>query len=298
MYPKAKLLALLLFSSIFFAMPFATRAAEAIMFLSASSGVYPINKDLSTRLIINTGGGLGINAAESVITFNPAQVKVKKITKDVSVFDLWAKQPSIDNKKGTIKFSGGTTKANKSSAAVVLTIIFTPLKTGQIDIKLSTTTSSVLAADGYATNILTKVGGASFIIGNSAKIKDADAYRDKMKGRFLYYGSKKGSLWYINPANKLRYELNGATSSLDVLRRLGTKIKHANFLKYSKSGFAKTDLGKVLIDTEDKNKAYYINPSDKKPYLLDTPTKTYDLVKKFGQTVTADAIKKIPDWTI
>ena len=137
-------------------------AAEARLFLLSSGGVYQSNKEFVARLYVDSGGGKGVNAAESIIMYNPGQLKVNRVIKDKSIFDLWANGPKINSKTGSISFSGGTTKAYKGDAGLIMTVYFTPLKNASTSVVLTTATSKVLSADGVAPNILTSVGAVSY----------------------------------------------------------------------------------------------------------------------------------------
>ncbi|NTW22513.1 hypothetical protein HGA34_03150 [Candidatus Falkowbacteria bacterium] len=278
--------------------PAVAQAAEARIFLSSGAGAYPANKDLTTRLMINSGGGAGINAAEGVIKFDPKKIKVKKIIKDGSIFDLWAKQPAIDNQKGEITFSGGTTKAFTGSLGLIFKVQFSALSSGSHSLEMSTSTTMALAANGLAENITKDVDGGDYIFGNTAVISDAEKIRNKMVGRILLQVEKSGRSWYVFPGDRMRYFLGRPADAFNLMRKLGLGVNHAYIKKYENGIFPSAVSGKILLDVEDSGKAYYINPTDKKAYYLGRPADAFQVMRKLGLGISNDLIKKIPDWAI
>jgi hypothetical protein len=285
--------------SVFFFLPQISFAAGASMFLSSSCGVYSQKKDLVTRILINSGGEMGINAAESKIIFNPGQLQVKKITKEGSLFDLWAQAPKFDNKKGIITFTGGTTKPFKGTSGVVLKIYFTPKKAGSFDVKIDPKNSSILAADGFAANILKETANGNYIIGNASAVAGADALRAKMAGKFLIQPGKTDQFWFVNPADRLRYLIDSskATNSLSMLRKLAIKAKPETIKKGLAGTFAKVNAGSILINTANQ-KIYFIDVKSYKGVPLEKPADLTALILKQKTKIGAGDLKKIPDWTI
>ena len=66
---------------------------EARMYLSPESGVFQVNKIFKSQLTLDSGGGVGINAAESTIKYDTKYLKVKSISIKDSIFKLWVKKP-------------------------------------------------------------------------------------------------------------------------------------------------------------------------------------------------------------
>ena len=283
---------------LFILLPAKSFAAGALMSLSSSAGVYSSGKDLTTSLIINSGGGQGINAAESVVKFDPKQLKVKKIDKTGSIFELWPKGPKIDNVKGTITFDGGRPTAFKATAGLVFKITFTPQKAGTFNIKIASSTSYILAADGYATNILAEATGASFIFGNAATVTKAEALRTKLSGKILLPLSTSSPAWYVNPTDRKRYAFTSTTTILNLVRVLGTKVSHSYIIKYQKTIFPKAVFCKILVDTTDKNKAYYVSTDGKKLTFLDQTANLYTILTSLGTKISSADLNKLPDWSI
>lgn len=298
MFFKATSFSFLLIASAFFIFPSVTRAAEARIFLSSGAGAYSSSKDLTTRLMVNSGGGAGINAAEGIIKFDPQKIKIKKIIQDGSVFDLWAKNPAINANKGEITFSGGTTKAFTGSLGLIFKIQFAPLSSGSHSLEMSTSTTMALAANGLAENVTKDVDGGDYIFGNSSTVTDAEKIRNKMLGRILLQVEKSGRSWYVYPGDRMRYFLGRPADAFNLMRKLGLGVNHAYIKKYENGAFPASVSGKILLDVEDSGKAYYINPTDRKANYLGRPADAFQVMRKLGLGISNDLIKKIPDWAI
>ncbi|MBD3247809.1 hypothetical protein GF382_00790 [Candidatus Falkowbacteria bacterium] len=135
-------------------------AAEASLYVSPGSGTYTVGDTFNVSVVINSGGGVGINASDATITFDPAFLEVKKTSKNNSIFNLWTTEPSYSNQKGQITYSGGSPTAYKGSAGTVMSVTFLALKKGQTSLSIGS--ANVLAADGKGTNILKGASGASY----------------------------------------------------------------------------------------------------------------------------------------
>lgn len=287
-----------LLSISFFLSPFTAFAGDATMMLSSANGAYLSSKNFSTRLVINSGGGFGINAGESRLTFNPKELQVDNISVNGSIFDLWPQKPKFDNKKGTIEFAGGTAKNFKDSAGVVMKITFTPQVKGNFLVSLSTSTSMVMSGDGYGQNILKEVDSGDYLFGSLSAVQSADALRDKMVGRILLQVEKFGRSWYVYPGDRMRYFLGRPTDAFNLMRKLGLGVSHDYILKYADGKYPLSVSGKILLDVGDSGKAYYIYPVDRKAYYLGRPKDAFAIMRTLGLGISNEAIKKIPDWAI
>jgi len=137
-------------------------AAGAIMYLSPSSGSYNVDSTFSVTVLVDTGGAQ-INVVEDLLKFSQNELQVVNISKNGSIFTLWAIEPSFSNSAGTVKFGGGIPAGHYSgSAGKVLTITFKARSQGQADISLTET--KILAADGLGTDIFSGSRGASYAI--------------------------------------------------------------------------------------------------------------------------------------
>ena len=140
-------------------------AAGAVLSFSPSSGSHAVGGTFTVQVVLDSGGGTGVNAADGKITFDPTILSVQSATKDGSVFNLWVADPTFSNTDGTVSFSGGGTSAYTGSSGTVFNVTFKGLKAGTAN--LSFASASALAADGQGTNVLGGTGTASFTIGGS-----------------------------------------------------------------------------------------------------------------------------------
>ena len=154
-------------------------AASASLFLSPASGSYATGASFNVNLMVNSGGGLGINAAEAEISFPKDLLMVNSVNQNGSIFELWTAKPSYSNPSGRISFGGGLTSAYKGSAGKIFSVNFTALKPGTA--KLSIAGAVVTAADGQGTNIAGGAGGATYTLTEKAAKPKEDAKKDTKK---------------------------------------------------------------------------------------------------------------------
>ncbi len=157
-------LAIFLFSVVF--LPFSNvQAAGASLSFSPSSAEKKVGDSFSVKVVINSGGGVGINASDATINFDKNLLSVKSVSKE-GVFTMWTAEPAFSNSGGTINYSGGLPsgpgKGYTGSAGTIMTINFTALKVGEAVVSFSA--ASVLANDGIGTNVLSGTSQAKFNI--------------------------------------------------------------------------------------------------------------------------------------
>jgi hypothetical protein len=75
------------------------------------------------------------------------------------------------------------------------------------------------------------------------------------------------------------------------MRKLGLGATH-NFIA-SQTFYPDNVLGKILIDVEEKGKAYYIYPEDRKAYYLGRPEDALAVMRNLGLGITNVNIRKI-----
>jgi hypothetical protein len=102
----------------------------------------------------------------------------------------------------------------------------------------------------------------------------------KLTGRILIQVQANGEAWYLNPDDKKRYFLARPTDMFNIMRKFGLGATH-KYITENKVFPAKM-AGKILIDVEDKGRAYYINPTDRQKYSLACPSYAFYVVRKLG----------------
>jgi len=281
---------------LFLSIPLAAIAApEARLFLSSGSGAYQVGKDFSTRLILSSGGAT-INAAETKIKFDPKFLKVKRLNKDGSIFNLWPIEPKFSNTDGAIILAGGSPKNFRDTAGVIINILFTPLKTGLAAVELSASSSLILQADGRGKNILKETWTANFILGDATTVQNTKAFTKKFSGRILLDTQKNGEAWYVFPDDLKRYFLGRPEDAFNLMRKLGLGVKHSYIEGHTV--FPANVAGKILIDVEDNGRAYYVNLLDRKAHYLGRPGDAFFVMRSLGLGIKTSDLNKIADWTI
>ncbi len=122
-------------------------------------------------------------------------------------------------------------------------------------------------------------------------VKKDDAMSKRMRGQILIQVENKGQAWYVNPDSGKKYFLGRPADAFDVMRKQGLGVKN-NVIKNTKV-FSGKLLGRILINVEDKGKAYYINPKDKKAYFLGRPGDAFNVMRKLGLGINNINIRKI-----
>lgn len=278
----------------FLAAPIVMAAGGASIFLASGYGVYALNKQFKAYVMINSGGGAGINAVESTLKFDPKYLNVKKVSTEGTFFKLWIVKPKVNNKTGTIQFSGGLPGSYKQTFGIVFGIDFIPVKKGKT--YLTFATSSILSADGTGSEVLKATSTAIYNIKDYKGVLDATKFVKSLSGRIVLQVEKKGEAWYVYPNDLRRYFLGRPDDAFKVMRKLGLGTTH-KFIKSYKV-FPKKVAGKILLDVEKKGEAYYINPVDMKAYYLGRPADAFKIMRKLGLGISEESINLIPDWGI
>jgi hypothetical protein len=151
----------------------AQTAGGATLSISPASGAYAVGKTFTASVMLNSGGGVGVNAADGELDFDPTMLAVQSVSKDNSVFNLWTSNPSFSNSAGTVDYSGGSNNAYTGSSGDVIDITFKTLAVGSTSVKFSS--ASALAADGQGTNVLGSNSGASYTIGGAGASSNSQA---------------------------------------------------------------------------------------------------------------------------
>lgn len=271
-------------------------AGDATMHLSSFSGAYLVKKSFPTRVVLNSGYN-NVNAAESIIKFDPSFIKVESISKTNSIFKLWTVEPKIDNTKGTITFGGGLPGKFKDSAGLIFDLVIYPKKSGTTTMEIAST-SQILKADGEANNLFKNPNYGYFIFGSSGNVSAATSLRASLSGSILLQVEDAGKAWYIYPTDKKKYYLGRPEDAFNIMRKLGLGATHKYITTYASSTFPTKMSGKILLDVEDSGKAYYIYPNTRKAYYLGRPADAFKVMRELGKGISNVDINKIPDWAI
>lgn len=123
----------------------------------------------------------------------------------------------------------------------------------------------------------------------SIKNTNAQSIAEKLTGRILLQVEKNGEAWYVNPVDKKRYSMGKPADALALMRNLGLGISDNDlsaipvFSDASRSNALANKLsGRILLQVEKNGEAWYVNPKDKKRYLLGKPADALALMRDLG----------------
>ena len=136
-----------------------------------------------------------------------------------------------------------------------------------------------------------KVTAKKVIAEERALVKKDDKVAKRLRGQILIQVEKGGQAWYVNPDSGKKYFLGRPADAFAVMRGQGLGVKNS-VIKNTKIYPSKL-LGKILINVEDKGRAYYINPKDKKAYYLGRPADAFAVMQGQGLGISNADIRKI-----
>ncbi len=144
---------------------FALSAQGATLSLSPSSGTYTAGSFITVNILVSSPDKT-MNAASGVVSFPANLLSVSSISKDASIVDFWAQEPSFSNTAGTVNFESVLLPPGfTGNSGKLLTVIFQTKSPGMANISFSS--GSVLASDGVGTEIITGTRGSSYQISDS-----------------------------------------------------------------------------------------------------------------------------------
>lgn len=104
-----------------------------------------------------------INAISGILSYPIDKLQVTSVSKIGSVLSLWVQEPSFSNSRGTVTFEGVVPNPGfNESNGRVLSVNFRVVGTGPAEVAL--TSGSLLANDGYGTNVLKSLGSANYVL--------------------------------------------------------------------------------------------------------------------------------------
>ncbi|MDP2630145.1 MAG: S8 family serine peptidase [Candidatus Uhrbacteria bacterium] len=113
----------------------------------------------------------------------------------------------------------------------------------------------------------------------------------RLAGIILLQVQSKGEAWYVYPVDFKRYYLGRPTDAFQIMRRLSLGVTHQFVTQYSV--YPDRVVGRILLDTEDHGKAYYIYPKNKRAYYLGRPEDAFQIMRQLGLGITNADIERI-----
>jgi len=142
---------------------FLTSAAAdaATLFLSPSSDSRTVGDTFGVSVRVSTGG-VAINSAQATISFPNDLLEITSLSQ-TGVFSLWPVNPSFSNGGGTASFAGGLPSPGYTgSSGTIILVTFRAKAVGTATVTIGS--ASVLANDGFGTDVLTSLGSGTYII--------------------------------------------------------------------------------------------------------------------------------------
>lgn len=122
---------------------------------------FTIEEDIAIDITVASRAPL--NALEARLQFPPEHLQVKELITDSPIIDIWVEEPNFSNEEGYVSFIGGTTRAGGVvGKAQILTVVFTPIKPGTVELGFEH--SLVLQSDGEGSDLLEDSVDADFIV--------------------------------------------------------------------------------------------------------------------------------------
>jgi len=141
------------------------RVDAASMYLNPGTGEYVAGSILRIDVLISSNDS--INAVSGEIDFDTDFLKISFVSLDDTIIDFWVQEPT-ETEKGKIYYEGLILNpVFRGTGGRVLTIVFDILESsfGKTNVDISSVL--LLANDGYGTNIVDEVSGATITVLNS-----------------------------------------------------------------------------------------------------------------------------------
>ena len=138
-------------------------ASAASLSLSPASGSYSSGDNVSVQVVVSSQDQ-PINAVSGTINFPTDKLQVVSLSKNSSIVNFWATEPTFSNISGKIHFEGVILSPGfQGKNGIVLTLYMKAKAEGNASLTFSA--GSVFANDGQGTDVTGTLTGASFSIG-------------------------------------------------------------------------------------------------------------------------------------
>lgn len=202
----------------------------ATSYFSPSSGNITAGNIITVNVLVNTEG-VTINNAEATVNFPSGLLEIVSVSKSGSIFSLWVEEPKFSNSAGTLSFNGGVpTPGFTGTAGKILSVVFRAKKAGSASLIFSS--AAIRANDGYGTNVLGSISGASFNIVQAQGIPKIETPVIKLVGPNITSATHPDqNKWYSNNDPMFQFKFPSDARELNlVLSRKETstpQIKYA-----------------------------------------------------------------------
>ena len=160
---------LFLFSILFLS---AEQILAASIYLAPASSSVNLGSNFSLGVYVSSPDE-SVNAISGSLSFNKDKLEVVSVATGGSIFNFWVKEPSYSNASGNISFEGLILNPGyQGKTGKIFSVTFKAKSAGATSVSWSS--SSILANDGFGTNILKGMGASNInIVGpDSAEKKE------------------------------------------------------------------------------------------------------------------------------
>jgi hypothetical protein len=144
-------------------LPTKAQTEGATLFLSPDSTSTVAGKTFEVSVFLDTGGNT-INTLDVFIKFPSDKLQVVSPSIGKSIIGIWTSPPGFNNSIGEVHFRGGIPAPGTNTPnGLISTITFRAKSVGIATVSFGSN-SKILLNDGYGTNVLTNMRGASYNI--------------------------------------------------------------------------------------------------------------------------------------
>lgn len=166
-------------------------AHSAFLYLDPSKESFDVGEEFSVS--VKVGTDFSINTVKTVLYFPQDKLSILEISKQGSIFSLWAEEPKFSNEFGELSFCGGVPHPGFiGDEGQIISIKFKAENRGNI--KLNFKESAILANDGKGTDIFTHAKEGKYSLEVLAPIILSSTHPDQEK-------------WYKNKNPEFRWSL-------------------------------------------------------------------------------------------
>jgi len=166
-------------------------AKSAFLYLDPSKESFDVGEEFSVS--VKVGTDFPINTVKTILHFPQDKLSILEISKEGSIFSLWAEEPKFSNESGEFSFIGGVPHPGfVGDDGQIISIKFKAEDRGTV--KLDWGESAILANDGKGTNIFTYTKEGKYSLEVLAPMILSSTHPDEGK-------------WYKDVNPKFRWEL-------------------------------------------------------------------------------------------
>lgn len=116
---------------------------------------------------------------------------------------------------------------------------------------------------------------------------------NSLLGRILLQVESHGESWYLNPVDSSRYFMGRPLDAFNLMKRFALGVNNADMQEFLLRGAPRRLSGRIVMNVDDKGKAYYVNPLNLKLYYLGNPDNAFSIMKSFGLGISNIHLRQI-----